>query len=256
MKKLILLLSAMVLVFNSCTSDADPLPVYTPPVVDPTTVLVKKIIYTPAGSPSETANFFYNGNKLVKITDGSSEYTTITYTGDLITSIQHYDDTNTLIASEHFTYNGSNKLVTNLYKDLISNDASKETYVYNADGTISVSKYSGDITTQTNYDGYYKMYFQNREVVKEENYDSTGNLIETTDYTFDGKNNPFKNIVGWPQLQYSQSQMGGAYQNVIQNNGTFEIFSNSYTYDANNFPLIQTEKDASNTVLGTAQYFY
>ncbi|MBP9793194.1 MAG: hypothetical protein KBC56_04280 [Flavobacterium sp.] len=254
MKKLILLFSAVSLIFSSCSSDADGLPVYTP-VVDVNTILVKKRIYTDTGSPAETFYYSYSGTKIMKIDDdfGHSEFT---YTGDLITMIQHYDETNHLFASEHFTYNSSNKLVTNLYKDLVYNDASKETYVYNADGTVSVSKYTGDITAQTNYNGYYKMYIENREVVTEENYDSTGDLIETKTYTYDGKNNPFKNIVGWAQLQYSQSQMGGAYQNVIHNNSPSEDFTNSYTYNANNFPITNTEKDASNTILGTAQYFY
>ncbi|RXR20495.1 hypothetical protein EQG63_00765 [Flavobacterium amnicola] len=255
MKKLILLLSAVALVFASCTSDADPLPVYTPPVADVNTTLPKKMIYTETGYPTETYNYFYNGNKLTKITDEFG-YSKITYTGDLITLIQHYDDTNTLVASEHFTYNGSNKLVTNLYKDLESDYGSKETYVYNADGTVTVSKFGGDATTQNDDFGYYKMFFLNREVVKVENYDSTGVLGETTNLTYDGKNNPYKNIVGWAQLQYSSSQLAGAYQNVIHNDRPSEDYTNTYTYDANNFPLTETAKDASDVILSSTQYFY
>lgn len=254
MKKLILLFSAVSLILNSCSSDADPLPVYTP-VVDVNTILIKKMIYTDAGSPAETYNYIYNGNKIAKIMDDFG-YSNITYTGDLITLVQHYDDTNHLVASEHFTYNGSNKLVTNLYKDIDSDYGSKETYVYNIDGTVSVSKYSGNATAQTDYMGYYKMFLLNKEIVKVENYDSIGLLVETSTFTYDGKNNPFKNILGWAQLQYSTSQLGGAYQNVVHNNDPSEDLTNTYTYDANNFPLTQTERDAANTVQGTTQYFY
>ncbi len=128
--------------------------------------------------------------------------------------------------------------------------------MYNIDGTVSVSKYSGNATAQTDYMGYYKMFLLNKEIVKVENYDSIGLLVETSTFTYDGKNNPFKNILGWAQLQYSTSQLGGAYQNVVHNNDPSEDLTNTYTYDANNFPLTQTERDAANTVQGTTQYFY
>lgn len=254
MKKLILLFSAVSLIFSSCSSDADGLPVYTP-VVDVNTILVKKRIYTDTGSPAETFYYSYSGTKIMKIDDdfGHSEFT---YTGDLITMIQHYDETNHLVASEHFTYNSSNKLLTNIYKDFENSLGFKETYIYNSDGTVSVSKYEGSETSQTTYVGYYKMFISNNEVVKEENYDSIGALVKTNTYTYDGKNNPFKNITGWAPLQYSASQMSGVFQNVVQNNDDFENFTNTYTYNSNNFPITETEKDASNAVQGKTQYFY
>jgi len=254
MKKLILLFTAVSLALSSCSSDADPLPSPTP-VVDVNTILVKKRIYTETGSPSETYDYTYNGNKLSKITDAYGD-SKITYTGDLITMVEHFDNAQILEESDHFTYNSLNKMTTYVYKDVISNIGNKELYVYNSDGTITANKYQGNATTQTTFTGSYKLFLQNNEVVKCEEYNSTGSLFNTINYTYDGKNNPFKNIIGWANVSYTNDRLGGIFQNVVTEVSNLDNFNNTYTYNSSNFPTLETTKDNSNVTLSSTQYFY
>jgi hypothetical protein len=260
MKKIVLLLSVVSLVIASCSSDADSLPVIVPladSVVDTNGILVKKQEYTDTGFPTEIYNYTYSGNKLVKITDQDGGYSNVTYTGDLITKIEHYDNGNGLIANEIFTYTASNKMLTNTYKDFDANIGTKYTYTYNSDGTVSYDYYFGDSTTQTTSNGSYKMFFLNNEVIKMEHYSQTGVLTKTDTFTYDGKNNPFKNITGWAELGYNQGETGSAFQNLVNNNNPNEMYTNFYTYDSNNFPLTEIAKDNSDSsVISTAKYTY
>lgn len=257
MKKLIFAFSALSLVFVSCSSDADPLPVIEP--VDTTgstsSILIKKRIHTEPGSPPETYNYIYNGNKLLKITDGFGE-SNITYSGNLITKVEHFDNTLILEESDHFTYNSSNKMIANVSKHVISDTGYKEIYLYNSDGTITANKYQGNATTQTTFTGSYKLFLQNNEVVKCEEYNSTGSLFNTINYTYDGKNNPFKNIIGWSNVSFTKDRLGGIFQNVVTEVSNFNNFNNTYTYNSSNFPTLETTKDNSNVTQSTTQYFY
>lgn len=255
MKKITLLLSVFALVLTSCSDNDDT------PTANPTTsnsdVLIKKRIFTETGFPAETTTYTYNGKKLVKATSDLYGYTNFTYTGDLITKVEDYSTSNELELSKVYTYNSSDKLLTVTYKDFISNDGMKFVFTYNAGGTVSYDEYIGDVTSQPDFNGSYKMFFQNNEVIKLEQYSPTGVLQQTRTYTYDGKNNPYKNIIGWAQLQYDHYHLGGAFQNAINRNVPGFMTTNFDTYDSNNFLLTQTfKRNSDSSVISTTQCIY
>lgn len=249
MKKLILVFSAVALIFSSCSSDADSLPVIVPladSVVDVNGILLKRDVYT-YNSVSKETNYTYTGNKLNRITYYDGDYDVYIYTGDLITEIRYYNAANTLIYSDDFHYNSSNKLIG--YNDLGAGQY-EESYVYNSDGTISFNN-SGNSGVLT---------FQNGEVVRRTENLSGGGIDQRT-YTYDGTNSPFKNIIGLDKIAFTVPFIEyGSFHNQLSflftsTGNPTDSQSSTYTFNSNNFPTIRTDTGANPSV-STTQYFY
>jgi hypothetical protein len=261
MKKLILVFSAVALIFSSCSSDADSLPVIVPlvdSVVDVNGVLLKKDIYTYNSVAKET-NYTYTGNKLNRITDYDGEYSLYTYTGNLITKIEYFDVANTLLTTENLTYDSNNKLVTYIEIDGLS--GYKENYVYNTDGTVSFSSFHGSNVSQTTPGDTGVMVVANGEVVRRTENHSGGGVDQVT-YTYDGKNSPFKNVIGLDKIVFRVSYIDfGNYHNPLtflftSTGNPTDSQNSTYTYNSNDFPITRTETGSSPSDVGTTQYFY
>ena len=260
MKKLILFLSALSLVFVSCSSDADPLPVIEPvdTTVNTSSVLLKKDIYTYNSVAKET-NYTYTGNKFNKITFYDGDYALYTYTGNLITKIQYFDIVNTLLTVENLTYDSNGKLIT--YVEIDGLDGYKETYVYNTNGTVSFSSFYGSNVSQTTPENSGVIVLQNGEVAKRTE-NLTGGGVDERTYTYDTKNSPFKNVVGLDKIAIRTSFIDhGSFHNLLtwrftSTGNPTDGQTSIYTYNANNFPVTRTESGTSPTDVGTYQYFY
>jgi hypothetical protein len=249
MKKLILVFSAVALIFFSCSSDADSLPAIVPlvdSVVDVNGVLLKKEIIT-YNSLTNEINYTYTGNKLNRITYPHGNYEVYIYTGDLITEIRYFDVGNTLSFTEDFHYNSSNKLIG--CNDLGSG-VYEESYVHNSDGTISFND-SGDSGV---------IYFQNGEIVRiTKNF--SGGVSERT-YTYDGMNSPFKNVIGFDKIAFTIPFVDyGIFHNLLSfhftNTGySTENITSTYTFNSNNFPITSTETGDRPGDVTTTQYLY
>ena len=127
--------------------------------------------------------------------------------------------------------------------------AYKEVYVYNIDGTVTRNSFSGNLVSQTTPYGYYgKLYFQNSELLKLEGYDNNNNtLVATSNYIYDGKNKPTRNILGFDKIFFAFDRKGN-----FQNNMNTIYNSTEYTYDSNNFPITIVIRDYLNNI----QYKY
>lgn len=266
MKKFISLLSITMIMLTSCSKedfeDSESITEKTNPNG---TILRKTIAITNGDISIVTGDYVYNGNKLSKIITSDDKYVAYFYTNDLITSKEFY--TNTILDNkEIFEYNANNQLVN--FKRVKANNSIvyRAIFVYNPDGTISVTGYKDGLTDQNSEINKRKIFVQNGRVVKTETYVNVNGTIKTTtnQYSFDTKNSPFQNILGFDKLTYYDVTLGGSSNNITGLNITNSTNSNSrstttqYTYNALNFPVTAKEVDAAN-INGSStlfQFFY
>ena len=151
----------------SCNRDNDD----TGSVTNDTSILPTKITYSETYlKEAAVYTLSYNGNKLVKITDGRHDEI-FTYTGDLITSI-NYTDKKFFV----FNYDSNGNLISEKY---VNYDSDKiKTSEYNITYTINGST----VTAQS----VAKYYSQPDEVLS-----ITSNIT----YTLDEKKRPIKKVV-------------------------------------------------------------
>ncbi len=198
MKKLLYLFSAIALTLTSCSSEDDS-------NNSSSSVLLTKIIETFEDNSTITTEFEYSGNKLVRMSDDDG-YFDFTYTNDLITEVK-YSESDILLQTETYQYDTSGRVTTFILVDNIDTDwGNKETYTYNADGSVSVNYYSGDAFSQTNLDRTGTITFLNGEINQISFSDG-----KTITYSYDNKNNPLKNITGYDKIKpwdYNFSAMG------------------------------------------------
>lgn len=257
MKKTILLLSAFAFLFNSCSSDnaSETTP------IDQNGILVKKMVYSSPDEPPDspyntTINFTYNGNKLVQGIDEDNYKSVFTNAGNLITKIESFDK-NTVDAQDLFTYNSSGKLTEYRYLSMFDNYEDKYTYTYNLNGTVTVSECHGTIGN-TIEDSSYNYTYTNGE----------SSSTNSNAYTYDSKNNPLKNVVGYREImspEFTDHFMiaFGRNHNIVATSigasATEGVFSTS-TYNSDNFP-VTSSTNANNPNGGftgtvNVQYFY
>jgi hypothetical protein len=243
MKKLILgAILLFSLIFTSCSSNEN---VDIPNTTDNSNILIRKIIVT-TGATIATEYFNYiDGNKLSTITGdeglgkGMETFGTITYTGDLITKIEWPDDltyvfvyTNNLLTQMKTYTNGGSKL---LYVD---------NFVHNSNGTIT--------------DGNGTIFYFDSVGNFQKTVSSSGNTV--TNFTYDTKNSPYKNIRG-DKLALLHL-VGYSYQNIVikiisfDNPGSRILFERTgkYEYNSLGYPIFY--KDVSTGTTITETYFY
>ncbi|NHN28027.1 hypothetical protein FIA58_020305 [Flavobacterium jejuense] len=258
MKKILTTLSIIALVFTSCSKDDSP------SEETSSSVLVKKMILTSTDEDDDsyynsTYNFSYNGNKITTVThdNGRDEYT---YSNELLTKIETYDLTNVLVYEEIFTYNSTSQLVDYKFRDILDDFEDVNLYTYNSNGTITVKNFHRSIGSTTvptiTYDSVY--YLTNGEISKIEN--SNGTYIGI----HDGKNSPFKNVIGLNNAIILDAHMGdyefyGASSNYVSLAVNTNIgLWGTYTYDSNNYPVTAefVFKNSPTEATVNAQYFY
>lgn len=195
-----LFLSSLIFLSLSCSSSDDE-----PEIVDPQyPVLVAKAIVD-----GEVYTVKYDGIKILEESnsDGSDKFV-YTYTGNLITQIKDYYD-GSLSSTTDFTYDNDKLInVKKVGLTLGSNTANTETrtYTYPNSTTINCTRirnYTFAGTSQT--DKSVIVYtVKNDDIIslKETYYHNnvlSGNVTET--YTYDDKNNPYKNVLGFDKIE-------------------------------------------------------
>lgn len=244
MKKLLCLLSTVLLVFTSCSKDdndsSDP--------VSP--MLVKKITTIDAKGNSSSESYLYNGNKIVSMTEEDGSVTKYTYTGDLITKIEEFDSTGALNLTANYTYI-EGKLDSSV--DNYSNNTYyyKTKYTHNQDETISYEQFIGAVSTgiEEKYGPTGKYTYKEGNVVKLEVSYSGGESFYT--YEYDTKNNPFKNVLGYYNLLLDDL----CANNVIKEISTSEKVY-TYKYNENNYPTEKITNFSGSTDTEITQYGY
>ena len=254
MKKLILTILASTLIL-SCSNNSES--------TDPTSSgpLIKT--FSDIGR-NESQTYTYNGNIITSIDlniGANNQFIeTFTYNGNFIISSQLNCNlsTNPNCGNETTNYNYTNNVLTSLnYLSSMSNYI--RTYTYNSDGTISENT-----TYQPSGTGsmtYYKRYFSQGNRIKEDEFrkiNGVWTLQYTTTYTFDDKNSPFINILGW----YELTNPMGSWENCDKNNAIGFITKNglgqitntnqtTYVYNSQNYPT-QIAYTTTNSVNSTS----
>lgn len=243
MKKLLILVSALALVFTSCSSESSSSSSNTP-------ILVTKIIETFEDNSTWTIQYKYSGTKLVKIIDDEG-YATFTYNGNLITEVKHYES-NTLVQTDTYEYDANGKVVSFVMIDNIDTDwGDKETYTYNSNGSITVNHYIGDAFSQTTLNDTGTITFLNGEIYQISN--SSG---KTTTYTYDTKNTPFLNVTGVDKIAYCGFEGQGVLHNIIEEDDSDNLDDMTvvYMYNSNDFPVSSIITYPGEVI--TEEYFY
>jgi len=253
LKKLLYLFSALALVFPSC-SPAAPAPVVPAPVAS-TPVLVTRTIETLDDGSTFTSEYEYLGTKIVKTTDDEG-YTTCDYTGDLITEFKYYESS-ILVQTEKYEYDINENIITYTIIDNIDTSwGNKETYTYNANGTISVNYYIGDAFSQTTLNKTGTISFVGGEVSQITF--NQGGVIRTRTYTYDNKNNPFINVTGLDKIAFCGQVASGNLHNITQEDDSDDSdnYTYTYNYNSNNYPINESETAGYSGEVTTTQFFY
>ena len=245
MKKILCFFGALVFALTSCSSDDSS------SNSDSGTVLLKKTVKTDPDGEKITTIYKYDGNKIVSITDGEEFNRYFTYDGDLITKIEYKYPNGEVEQINTYEYKDG-KLTTFLRVDPEINWGSKEVYTYNANGTVTAVSYSGDSKSQTLKGDTATIKFVNGEVSEIIDDKGWGHK-----YTYDSKNNPLKNIVGFDKLAFEDGEAEGVNHNMLTDKDISEddLWINStYTYNENGYPV--KEVDEGSDVPGVTEFFY
>ncbi|CAM4076095.1 MULTISPECIES: hypothetical protein [Flavobacterium] len=256
MKKFLTLVSAIALVFTSCSKDDDS------GTNEAENTLLKKTIYT-EGTDTDLYDATYDGNKIVSFIGSTDNSKTLyTYTGDLITKIEDFDNTTLEFTTNYFYNNG--KLVSMEEIESGATQKNRTDYTYNSDGTVSFTNYSIVIATNvTNTIHNGKLFFANNNIIKKEVIRT--NSTSTTTYLFDDKKNPAINIIGFDKLlDEDKSQKNNITKETevaeYTSGGTTTtdtyITTNVFSYNSSGFPIQKKEYDENLVLDHTIDYFY
>ena len=248
MKKIILCLGLAALSLTSCSSSDDS------SNDDPNGVLVKKIVYTSITDDyTETVQYTYNGNKILRGTYNDGSVDVFTYQGDLITKIETVEDGD-VTYTETFSYDSNGRLTR--YISAETGYSEQETFVYNSDGTVTSTLGNGSFTSVRTF------HFQNDELTKIVEAGAGGRVY---DYTYDSKNSPFRNVTGYNKIahvSHGDHEFFGAKQNIStihEATGNINYTTNTMTYNSNNYPTAANSTaifEASGTFNATMRYTY
>jgi hypothetical protein len=242
MKKLLYLFAFLMVFLSSCSSDNDD---------SSSLILPTSYIETLEDGSTFTMNFNYNGNKLLGSTGDFNSSSTVTYTGNLITKIEYFR-AGTLTQENIYEYNSNDKLINSKRNEYSSsgNYGISVNYTYNLDGTVSFSKYSGDLdfplTLST--EGYFTFDSQGRvaSTIHDNGYEET--------YIYDVKNSPYKNVLGMDKLPFEIDYANNFVNNFISRTNTYSSSSFTLTYNSSDYLISEMEDDGEE--ITTTQYFY
>ena len=198
MKKIIIL-SSLAFVGLSCSSNDNE--DYTE-IVETPTILTKVIV------DGDVYNIKYEGNKILEDTSADNEHKFVyTYTGNVITQVKDYykgsltittdftyDNDKLINVKEVGTTSGSNtpnvRTLTFSYPNSTTINCTKiRNYTFAGNPQVDKSEISytvnnGEVTSSK------EIYYHNNVLA--------GNIVEA--YTYDDKNNPYKNILGFDKI--------------------------------------------------------
>jgi hypothetical protein len=209
-----------------------------------------------------TKTITYNGNKIVDVTQQETGNKSVyTYTGNLITKVDSYDNIGTLTWTTNYFYNNGNLIKIEKVSSIAPTIIGRATYTHSSVSTIDVV-YS-DVNSNTNEETITwssKYYFSNGNLVKKEIIDTNNGsyYIATNTYLFDAKNNPFKNVLGFNKIQEDDfnvsvnNLIGGVLSN---NQAVSTIRKNRYLYNADDFP-VERKVYSDEILLISTQFFY
>ncbi len=252
MKKIILTLSFATLLLTSCSGSDDA------PTPTSGGTMPSKIVTTFSTGQISTSTFTYSGNKIIEENIvPSSDFSKVkyTYTGDNITKIEIFSGSNFSPAGGfNLTYeNGKQKTSTEIAQAGYNGDLRKETFAYNADGTVTRTSSGINQTTGVeSANGRQMKFTYTADLLTKTESISAGVAGQVTNYTNDEtKNQAFKNVIGYGiieergNLRLSENYVGNPLSNRTY----------VYNYNSSNFPA-QVAMTASGTQSNTRAFTY
>lgn len=253
-----ILIASVAIVLLSCSRDSDS-PSDTAPI------LIKKINYlSNTGSVEGSMNFTYNGDKIIKLeTSDGEEKVEYTYTGDDISKTINYVNNNITEINEYFYTGGklTSQKITNAIEPNLNQTI---TYNYVNDNLVKYSEirgYSSNNGVVTLHTTSYEVYLSNGNLNKIISTSANSGTITET-YSYDDKNNIFKNVKGFIKIMMFDAD--GEYGlNNLKNSTRSQSLSGTnltssltktYTYNSNNFPTKMTSSFVSNTFPSETNY--
>ena len=210
-------------------------------------ILPIKVVTTGNGY-TDTINYQYSGNKLIKVVYSSEEYIDYLYTNDQLTNINYYGVFDSL---ETLTYDSQGR-VSSYENDLTDEDFNHiENYyrTFNDDNSLISEKVGEDVEFSS------FMHFDNGNVTKIE---SDGDYKH--EFTsFDNKNAPFKNVFAREVLVTIDSENNFAYQfnlnNILSETYT-DFFFETPTSETITYSITYTDDDFPRTIVSSEGYTY
>lgn len=242
MKKLFAFL--VIAAITSCSGDDN-----ATETTQPDNLLLKKTVTLSPSGETSTNFYTYEGNKLVSILDNNGLGTQFTYTGNLITYTKRTDSNSETETTLEYNNNNQKTKIMNHGKLIIDNTVyeqwKKQIFSYNEDGSVSVT------TSVAHQENDWTL--PSTEIIT-----YTGNSIIylTTTITYDDKNHPMKNVIGYEEYTMPYNFLHNILNMNIEGVGYADY---SYTYNTNSYPVtlsnvIHFQDQSPNTT--EVQYFY
>jgi hypothetical protein len=202
------LLLVFMLSFSSCKDENEAI------VADPNLLGLPKVmseLYQDGNQVGDlNGKVTYNGSKITEIFYNSTQKKVFTYTGDLITKIEHYQ-AGTIRFTHTYRYTDG-KLVEYTNNDQLTGNRDHITYIHQPDGTIAYEQvYSFNGRDDWKKTG--ELTFVNQNVTEDialftflnvsDEYNIIANVLEYND-----KPNPFRNITGYNALLNLKGTIG------------------------------------------------
>lgn len=251
MKKLVCILSAVLLVFTSCSKDDNESSEQAAPI------LVKKITEFKNDKPV-SRDVRYDGNKIVSITETNGFQTKFTYNGNQIVKIEKFDDKG--LSKGPVEYGYTNGLMTSYVENYDDIYKHKTKYIHNNDETVSYEQFNVNILTgvEEKFGQTGKLTFKDGNLIKAERLYSIYNSVEI--YEYDTKNSPIKNITGMNLLLDDEPAVNNVIKRTYTSGSGDNIYTDittySYKYDANNYPIEKVAALSNGNSISTETTLY
>ncbi|WP_396600949.1 hypothetical protein [Algibacter sp. R77976] len=234
-------------------------------------VLLKQLVYNKGTVDEYTETFNYDGNKLTSVDYGDGYKNVYTYdSNDKLIKDEWFAD-NELEASVDLEYNSDGEIasyIENFYKSSgLDERQYKNIFIHNSDGTITKEVYLSIDGSDFEIRWTETITFEGLNILEIANDDDF-----KQSYTYDDKNNAFKNIHAIEILNFlTENEFGtiiyGNTNNIISrvdsDTSTTDSFLDNYryeyTYNENNYPISCTytsEYSDGNIDVETIEYFY
>ncbi|WP_414000262.1 hypothetical protein ACMDB5_06845 [Flavobacterium sp. W1B] len=253
MNKIVVVLIVSLLVFYSCSDNKEG-----------NGKLLIKTVETSENGTSVTTLFKYNGNEILSAV-GVKNHIAYTYENGLITKITSKDKENQLSVTLEYSYDKGKLVRMKSSENYVIN------YTHNSDGTVSYEKITVDPQNQGTELFYGTLYFENKNLIKDERTidDVVLGLVSKYKFSFeyDSKMNPFYNILGYEKLlnqneiiSFNNSVMS-VLEITITKDGKIissaNLYRGAFKYDEDHYPTEQlSEASIANPNYLKTQYFY
>ena len=270
MKKLTFLLAIASFLIVSCNSDNG-----ANENSNVTSILPRVITVVENGMVISTSNYFYNGNKILRI-ENTNNYnvskTEFTYSGNLITSERWYNKPNgtndfELSNTKNCTYYDDNRIKTmqDLRPGIIG---SKFKYTYPSSNKVLCSEVVNEGTQEEKIASKATINMVNGNVASVDviRYDLSTNLPNGEGYSkvclHDGQKNIKKNIIGYNQrfehthiISVKNNLLGGTTTDLLTG-VTTSLPTCTIIYNSNGYPTTVTRYRADGTLWNTLNITY